>query len=67
MRIYLEAVEQTDDVAEFVRLDITDKTEQEQAGILTALKDYMSGVNAIFSKHYCYHDENKACVAERNI
>ena len=61
MRIYLEALEQVE--AEFVRLDVTDKTEAEKDTILTSLKDFMTGLSCQFTKHTCYHQEGgQPCV-----
>ncbi len=56
MRIYLEAHEQTNDNPEFVRIDVTGKSKGEQDAILVSLKDFMDGVNCVFSRHFCYHD-----------
>ena len=53
MRIYLEANETE---GEFVRLDVTDKTQAEQDAILVSLKDFMTGVTCVFSRHWCWHD-----------
>lgn len=53
MHIYLEAQEQG---GEFVRLDVTDKTQPEQGTILASLKDFMVGLSCIFTKHWCWHD-----------
>ncbi len=56
MRLYLEAKEIAEEGGEFVRLDVTDKTQAEQDSILTALKDFMSGLSCNFIKHSCWHD-----------
>ncbi len=66
MRVYLEAREQVglEVEPEFVRIDVTGKTSQEQSDILTSLKDFMSGITCIFSRHYCYHDDGKICASE---
>ncbi len=68
MKVYFDAVEQValGLAAETVRLDITDKTQEEQDAILASLKDYMNlnGSTNIFTKHYCYHDEGRLCEVE---
>ena len=71
MYLYLEALEQSviDQPSEFVRLDVTDKTETEQADILTALKNYMVGISCTFQKHYCRYEDNdnNPCTTEEKI
>ena len=64
MRIYQEAQEQGIGETEFVRLDVTDKTQAERDAILVSLKDFMTGVTSVFTKHTCYHDEGKSCQSE---
>ncbi len=70
MKIYYEAIEKVKDPVEgeFVRLDVTDNTESERLDIFTGLKDVMSGIDCIFQKHTCYHEElNKSCEIEKDI
>ncbi len=64
MKIYLEAIEKVKDSeeGEFIRLDVTDNTESERLDIFTGLKDVMSGIDCIFQKHECHHDENRPCL-----
>lgn len=64
MRIYLEAAEQGDIDPEFIRLDVTGKSQAEQDSILTSLKDFMAGLSCKFTKHFCPHDFGGACNAE---
>jgi hypothetical protein len=63
MRTYLEARELAvgGQEAEFVRLDVTGKTQEEQDTILANLKDYMTGLTCSFAKHQCPHDTGGAC------
>lgn len=66
MRIYLESLEQVawGQEAEFVRLDVTGKSQAEQDAILTQLKDFMTGLTCVFTRHYCYHDIKGSCTSE---
>lgn len=66
MRTYLEALEIVafGQDAEFVRLDVTSKTEAERAAILVALKDVMTGITCTFSRHDCRHDTYQLCAVE---
>lgn len=66
MRKYLEATEivEANQEAEFIRADITDKTEQETTAIRQAIEDVMKGLVYTLSKHYCYHDEGGSCRVE---
>lgn len=66
MRIFLEAIEAkqsgTEDEGDFIRIDITDGDLQE------ALKDLRKILDPhkqyVIQKHYCGHDEGKACTVE---
>ena len=62
-RIYLEAKEQValGQDAEFVRLDVTAKTQAERDAILVSLKDYMTGITTTFTSHTCNHDAGQSC------
>ncbi len=57
-RIYLEALEQVTEEAEFIRLDVTNKTQAEQDDIIIKLKDFMTGITCTFQRHNCPHDGN---------
>ena len=60
-RVYLEGKESGDGDREFVRLDVTSKTQAERDAILVSLKDYMSGLTAVFTQHTCNHDDGGSC------
>ena len=66
MRVYLEAIETGAGLEdeEFVRLDVTAKSQAERDAILVSLKDYMTGVTSTFTRHTCYHLERQSCVSE---
>lgn len=68
MRIYLEAREkQVGEISatDFVRLDVTNKNEVERGVILTSLKDFMDGIDCVFTIHFCPHDKKQgACTTE---
>ncbi len=63
MRVYLEAEEQTvmGVSREFIRLDVTEKTEVERDNLLILLRDIMVGVDCKFYTHNCRHDEGLSC------
>ena len=68
MRIYLEAIEKRENIEEegeeldFIRLDATDKDEQEVLNYLKSLLDPTK--HYIIRKHYCKHDEGLPCEVE---
>ena len=68
MRIYLEAIEKRENIEEgggeldFIRLDTTDKDEQEVLDDLKSLLDPQK--HYIIRKHYCKHDEGLPCEVE---
>ena len=68
MRIYFEAAEtvpiDSEISGEFIRADITDKTDAEIAEIRSAIEGIMAGVNYRLTKHTCGHDEGKSCITE---
>ncbi|MBI4283259.1 MAG: hypothetical protein HY663_02175 [Chloroflexi bacterium] len=68
MKTYLEAQEIISEEAteepDFIRADITDKTDSEIAEIKAAIEDIMAGTEYRFMKHLCGHDENRACSTE---
>lgn len=69
MRTYLEALEQIafGADAEFVRIDVTGKSQAERNDILIKLKDFMNdnGSVNVFTKHSCNHDTGGiSCVSE---
>lgn len=63
MKKYLEAKEIIEDgkSPEFIRAEITDKTDDEIAKIKQAIIDIMSGTKYILSEHLCGHDEKGKC------
>ncbi len=65
MKVYLESLEHAE-AGEFIRLDVTNKTEPKRTAICNALRDFMSGIDCIFQKHTCYHEErrNHPCIVE---
>lgn len=66
MKLYLEALEITTELSapEFIRADITGKTDKEITDIQTAIEDVMSGKNYRLQKHFCGHEERKPCQTE---
>ena len=68
-KIYLEAVEivEREEVAEFIRAEVTDKTEVEIVEIKAIVKDIMAGVNYRLTRHTCHHDFGGACESEQEI
>jgi len=64
MRVYLEAREQIEQDGEFHRLDVTGKTAEEQAIILAKFKEFMAGIDCVFTRHACYHDTGGSCITE---
>ena len=63
MRLYLEAKEQGTDDPEFIRTDVTDMTETEKTDALNLIKQIMP--RAVYSRHFCRHDESKPCSIEK--
>jgi len=66
MREYLEATETVDEgqVAEFIRSEVTDMTEQEKDDVQVAIEDVMSDKHYRLITHYCEHDQSKPCKTE---
>ena len=66
MKVYIEAqgmaVEGTE--PEFIRADITGKTQAEADAILEDIRAIMEGINCTLSRHFCLHDEGGACWTE---
>lgn len=64
-RQYLEALEllpvDSPEVAEFIRADITGKTDTEIAEIKALVVDIMGSSNYHLTRHICGHDESQAC------
>ena len=65
MRVYLEAQEQlpedSTEEADFVRIDVTDKSEAERKEILSALREQFADKSYVIQYHLCRHDEGGAC------
>ena len=65
MRLYYEATENlpvdSPEEPEFIRADITDKTDAERVVILQTIKDVMAGLDYRLIEHSCSHDEGGAC------
>lgn len=68
MREYLEVVETLPEGAleepEFIRVDITDRTEAEIAAIQADIEDIMSGRDYTLQGHSCGHDDGLPCRKE---
>jgi len=67
MRLYYECIEVLpEDTTEpdFVRIDITDKSEDEKKEILSAIKEQFEGKKYMLRLHYCKHEEHEPCVVE---
>ena len=64
MKKYLEVEEIVgiDEEAEFIRSEITDKTDAEIAKIKQAMIDIMSGKTYQLREHLCGHEERGKCV-----
>ena len=63
MRVYYECFEilpeDTTEEPDFVRIDITDKSETEKKEILSAIKEQFEGKKYMLRLHYCKHDQYK--------
>ena len=68
-KIYLEAIEivPMGEEVEFIRAEVTDKTEVEIVEIKAAVKDIMAGVNYRLTRHICHHDMGGACETKGEI
>ena len=66
MKLYLEALETVAEreEAEFIRAEITGKTDNEVATIQSRMEDIMVGKHYQLSKHYCRHEDGGACNTE---
>jgi len=68
MRVYYECFEalpeDTTEEPDFVRMDITDKSEDERAEILDAIKEQFESKKYMLRLHYCKHEEYKPCEVE---
>ena len=68
MKTYIEAYELIPEDAteepDFIRADITDRTDSEIAEIKAVIEDIIAGKEYRFIKHLCGHDENKPCSME---
>lgn len=65
MRQYVEAMELNIEFPEnpdFIRADITGKTDSEIAVITEVVREVMAGKIYRLTTHDCGHDESKACV-----
>lgn len=56
MKLYYEAKETSEEEPEFIRVDITDMTDEEKADTLKAIKDVMAGKTYRLTEHTCCHD-----------
>ena len=63
MKKYLEITEVVPifETSEFIRCEITDKTDTEITAIKQAMIDVMSGKDYRLTRHLCRHDEGGAC------
>lgn len=62
MRIYIEAFETLEqEESEFIRIDVTNLTEEEKKEVLEAIREHFAGRKYIIQIHYCRHDEGKPC------
>lgn len=66
MRIYLEATETVGmgEVADFIRADVTDKTDAKVEEIKGLIQDIMAGLDYRLAKHLCNHNTGGSCVSE---
>jgi len=72
MKIYIEAEERIESIipgeykpGEFIRIDVTDYSEQEIQQIITQIKDIMAGKTYELRRHICRHEENRGCEIEK--
>ena len=62
MKVYIEAFEITEEgEPDFIRIDVTDLTDQEKKDILNAIREYFADKKYVLQVHYCRHDEGKPC------
>lgn len=67
MRVYIEAMEIVEgdeeftEELDFVRIDVTEKTEQEREEIIQAIREQFAGKKYLLQLHICRHDEGEAC------
>uniref|UniRef100_A0A6M3LAC4 Uncharacterized protein n=1 Tax=viral metagenome TaxID=1070528 RepID=A0A6M3LAC4_9ZZZZ len=63
MKTYLELTEVVpeEEEPEFIRCEITDKTDTEITAIKQAMIDVMEGKKYTLTRHLCRHDEGGAC------
>jgi len=69
VRVYYECLEllpedTTEEEPDFVRIDITDKSEDEKKEILSAIKEQFAGKKYMLRLHKCKHEEYEPCVVE---
>ena len=66
MRVYYECTEIVAESSttepDFIRIDITEKSEDERLEILSAIRDQFKNKKYQLVIHYCHHDENKPCM-----
>ena len=69
MKKYLELTETVvfPNIPDFIRAEITDKTEAEITDIQKAMIDVMSGKDYRLVEHTCGHDERGACIMRRLV
>uniref|UniRef100_A0A6M3IYW8 Uncharacterized protein n=1 Tax=viral metagenome TaxID=1070528 RepID=A0A6M3IYW8_9ZZZZ len=62
-RVYLEALEvvPNGETPEFIRVDITGKTDAEVASIKADVVAIMNGKTYLLRKHFCGHEDGLAC------
>lgn len=64
MRLYYDMWEKVERDPEFIRCDITGKSDSEKADVQAAMEDIMSGKSYRILEHLCGHDEMKLCTME---
>lgn len=66
MKVYLESRETVPlgIEPEFIRADVTGRTEVEQSAIQTDIEAIMVGRSYSLVKHFCRHDDGGACTSE---
>ena len=62
-RVYLEALEvvPNGETPEFIRVDITGKTDAEVASIKADVVAIMNGKTYILRRHLCVHEDDQTC------
>jgi len=65
MRIYLELYEVSEGESDFIRIYVTNWSDEDIEEALNLLKEHAKNYSSyVIQKHYCYHDEGGSCSVE---